>query len=100
MGKAKKKTSVHDILGQVSDLVAGRGNERDMPDGERTIPRTVAAFNAITGKDMTPVEGWLFMIILKLCRSNQGSFKEDDYLDAIGYSGLMAEEAINAVEEE
>ena len=82
------------ILDDVERTISDRGKERDLESGERTIPRCVAAFNAITGSNLSNEDGWLFMEVLKMCRSKQGSFKYDDYRDGIGYAVLRAEEAI------
>ncbi len=81
------------ILNDVKDTIVGRGKERDQPEGERTIPKCVTAFNSITGHGLSNEDGWLFMQILKLCRSVQGSYKYDDYRDGVGYAALRAEEA-------
>lgn len=63
----------------------------DKPNGERSIPPTVAAFNAITGHSLTDEQGWLFMTLLKAVRSQQGAFKADNYEDGAMYFGLMGE---------
>lgn len=83
------------ILDHVAEIIAVRGNERDLEDGERTMPRCVSAFNAITGNALSNEDGWMFMQLLKLCRSHRGRFKEDDYYDNLGYAALLAEEAFN-----
>ena len=90
---------LEDILFEVLGTIQSRGTERDMADGERTIPRCVKAFNAITGHNLTNEDGWKFMLLLKLCRMSQGRFKRDDYIDAVGYSTLLAEEALKGEDE-
>lgn len=65
----------------------------DNEEGERSIPSTVKAFNIITGHTLSNEEGWLFMALLKIVRSQQGEFKLDNYEDLSAYSGLMAEDA-------
>jgi len=81
------------ILNDVRATIVGRGEERDQPEGERTIPRCVTAFNSITDHKLSNEDGWLFMQILKMCRSMQGSYNYDDYRDGVGYATLRAEEA-------
>jgi hypothetical protein len=81
------------VFNDAKATIIERGNERDQPDGERTIPRCVTAFNAITGHKLSNCDGWLFMEILKKCRSVQGTYKYDDYRDGVGYAALRAEEA-------
>jgi len=61
--------------------------------GERSIPNTVKAFNAITGHTLTAEQGWLFMAVLKAVRTQQGEFKLDSYEDAAAYFALMCEQA-------
>ena len=82
------------VIDDVAKTIMDRGEERDLDDGERTIPRCVIAFNAITGNELSAEDGWLFMQILKMCRSKQGGFKYDDYRDGVGYAALRAEEAL------
>lgn len=68
---------------------------RDSPEGERSMARTVEAFNAMTGHNLTTLDGWEFMILLKMSRSREGMYHEDDFLDRLGYELLAAEEAYN-----
>ncbi|KKN92368.1 hypothetical protein LCGC14_0208590 [marine sediment metagenome] len=81
------------VFDDAKKTIIQRGEERDQPDGERTIPRCVTAFNAITGHKLSNCDGWLFMEVLKKCRSVQGAYKYDDYRDGLGYAALRAEEA-------
>jgi hypothetical protein len=81
------------VFDDAKDTIIERGTERDQADGERTIPRCVTAFNAVTGHELSDTDGWLFMQILKMCRSVQGAYKYDDYRDGVGYAALRAEEA-------
>lgn len=52
--------------------------------------RTVEAFNAITGYDMSEAEGWLFMSIIKRVRQTNG-YHKDSAEDAVSYAALEAE---------
>lgn len=81
------------LLDLAANLIDSRGAERDQPEGERSMGRTVAAFNALTGKDLTEKDGWLFMLVLKQARAYGGTFRADDYHDTIGYSALLGESA-------
>lgn len=65
----------------------------DKPEGERSMPATVSAFNALTGHQLTAEQGWLFMTVLKLCRTQQGGFRADNYEDGAAYFALMGEQA-------
>ena len=81
------------ILLNALDHMQARAATYDKPKGERSIPATVAMFNAATGLDLTAEQGWLFMICLKTVRSQQGEFKADSYEDGAAYFALMGEEA-------
>lgn len=87
--------SATDLLLSASELIKSRGTERDKPNGERSMKRCVEAYNAMTGHNLTEVDGWLFMQYLKHARSREGAFRRDDYEDDIAYSALKAEAAIN-----
>ena len=54
---------------------------------------TVDAFRAVTGHDLTEEQGWLFMGLLKMVRSQQGGFRADNYEDLAAYAGLQGEAA-------
>lgn len=79
------------ILRIGEECLASRGAERDKADGERSMRRTVAAFNALTGHNLTEVEGWLFMVALKAARATAGGHKLDDYIDGAAYFALAGE---------
>lgn len=76
-------------LGHMEDRAA----TYDKPEGERSMPATVSAFNALTGHQLTAEQGWLFMTVLKLCRTQQGGFRADNYEDGAAYFALMGEQA-------
>lgn len=87
----------HKFLETAVKEMVDRAVQRDSTGtGERSMASTVKAFNSLTGKDLTEKEGWEFMIMLKLVRGRQGSFRLDDYVDAAAYSALLGECASNA----
>ncbi|ASN67968.1 hypothetical protein 9F7_86 [uncultured Caudovirales phage] len=75
------------------DVQAERGKQYDAPDGTRSMVKTVQAFNAITGRDLTEAEGWLLMQIVKDVRQwqNPDKYHEDSALDGVAYASLKAE---------
>lgn len=75
-----------------AELMDTRGKERDN-EGERSMARCVATFNAMTGHQLSEEDGWLFMVYLKHARMRGGCFRQDDYEDAVAYEALMAESA-------
>lgn len=84
------KINAADILQQAKDCLVNRASERDK-EQERSMKSCVEAFNALTGKSLTETEGWIFMTVLKLARSQGGSFKLDDYIDMAAYAALAGE---------
>jgi len=84
------------ILRAAAQTMDDRAALRDCPDGERSMARCVAAFNAITGHELTEVEGWHFMSILKLARATAGGHHLDDHTDHAAYAALAGEAADRA----
>lgn len=86
------KTEPHYFLNSAIDNITSKAAARDVRE-ERSMTKTVNMFNALTGRDlMTEREGWMFMILLKLARSQNGStFNEDDWIDAAAYCALAGE---------
>ena len=80
-----------ETLRRAADLIEQRGKQRDSDTGERSMARTVAAFNAIYGTDLTETQGWHFMELLKMARSSQGAYVADDFDDKVAYAALAAE---------
>lgn len=81
-----------EMLGRAAALLHERGQNYDKPEGERSMGRTVAAFNAITGRDLSEAEGWLFMQQLKQVRLfTRSGYHADSAEDNIAYAALMAE---------
>ncbi len=85
----------YDICQQAIDTMRERGKTYDKDDKqeERSMGKTVAAFNAITGHALTEEQGWLFMTVLKMARAQQGEYKHDNYLDGTAYFALAGEAA-------
>ena len=83
------------ILNEAVAIMAERGKSYDKSGGEaeRSMPKIVAMFNALTGHELTPEQGWKFMCCLKLAGSEQGEYREDNYLDGAAYMALAGEEA-------
>ena len=83
-----------DILAQAGDEMANRAETYDKPEGERSMAKTVAAFNVITGHELTEQQGWQFMELLKIVRSNQGGYRADSFIDGAAYAALAGEAAV------
>ena len=80
-----------DFLGAALNHMEDRASTYDNPTGERSMGRTVEAFNAITGHKLTEEHGWLLMCLLKQVRSQQGKYKSDNFEDLTAYAALMGE---------
>ncbi len=87
-----------DILENAAQHMRDRAATYDKPDGERSMAKAVAAFNAITGQDLTTAEGWEFMAVLKQVRAFQNPDKphRDSLEDLAAYSALLGEEMLSA----
>jgi hypothetical protein len=84
--------SAIEFLERAADLMLERGQEYDSPEGERSMGRTVAAFNVLTGNILSEQDGWLFMMLLKLARQQHSEgWHQDSSEDTIAYAALMAE---------
>ncbi|MEO5811578.1 MAG: DUF6378 domain-containing protein [Rhodanobacter sp.] len=81
------------ILIDAADTITERGKQRDKPSGERSMSRTVAAFNALYGTSLSETQGWQFMVLLKAARAVTGKPRMDDYIDQAAYSALAGESA-------
>jgi hypothetical protein len=89
--------SAPDLLCDAASLIEQRGADRDLPQ-ERSMRRAVSAFNALTGRDLSETQGWLFMVVLKLSRALGGRFNQDDLLDCAAYVALALENELRATE--
>lgn len=89
--KKQTVTPAQDFLKAGIKHMGDRATTYDKPDGERSIGKTVAAFNVITGHELTEEQGWLFQGLLKMVRSQQGDYKADNYEDEAAYAGLRGE---------
>ena len=84
------------ILRDAAQAIDNRAALRDCPQGERSMARCVAAFNAVTGHALSEVEGWHFMEVLKLARATAGGHHLDDHTDRAAYAALAGEAAERA----
>lgn len=84
------------LLDAAARHMEDRAKTYDQPGGERSMGKTVAAFNIITGRNLSESEGWLLMQILKDVRDRQRTTPHIDSLeDCIAYSALKAEARIS-----
>lgn len=76
-----------DILKAGIDGITDRARFRDA-DGRMSMDKTVAIFNLLKDNDLSVRDGWDFMKIVKMVRSQQGEFHIDDYVDEAAYTAL------------
>ena len=80
------------LLQVAADHMRARAATYDKPDGERSMGKTIAAFNAVTGRDLSEAEGWLLLQLLKDVRLFQRpGYHADSAEDCIAYAALKAE---------
>lgn len=77
--------------------VLHRAEAYDSEGGERSMSRTVQAFNAFTGHNLSEADGWRFMQCVKGVRlyTNRENTHLDSMEDGIAYSALEAECIVN-----
>lgn len=90
------RKTASDYLKYCADLLSERGQQYDKSGKERSMEKIVRIFNDMTGQDLTTVQGWYFMQLLKDVRFFQNMKKAhaDSLLDKISYAALMTEEAL------
>jgi len=88
-GRPSTPVTPQSVLQQAEAMIDERGRRRDAGQ-ERSMQRIVKTFEALTDHRMTEVEGWLFMVVLKLCRERTGP-DLDNWIDGAAYMGLAAE---------
>lgn len=88
---AHAPTCAADFLAAAGKHMRDRASTYDKAAGERSMGKTVAAFNIIADQYLTEEQGWLLMGILKMVRSQQGAFKADNYEDEAAYAALRGE---------
>lgn len=88
------------ILQCAISVMEERAKQYDKPEGERSVPAVVDAFNAITGHQLTHAQGWQFLLLLKVVRAQtaRGQALADSVEDAAAYAALMGEEMLTADE--
>jgi hypothetical protein len=81
-----------EFLAQASAIMAQRAKDYDQEEGERSMGKTIAAFNIVTGRDLSEADGWLIMELLKNVRQwSAPGFHRDSAEDGVSYSALKAE---------
>lgn len=89
-------TSANAILSDAEKTIGQRATDYDKPEGERSVAHCVRIFNAITGRNLTEFEGWLFMDALKTARMMANPKKLDTHVDKAAYAALAGECALAA----
>lgn len=91
-------TSAPGLLTRAKQHLEDRAATYNKPEGERSMGATVAAFNIITGRDLTESEGWLLMQCLKMVRDRQRDEPHRDSIeDNVAYAALYGEARLSEV---
>ena len=81
-----------EILTRSAEIMAERAKQYDSPQGERSMGKAVAAFNAVTGQSLSEANGWLLMALLKMVRDNTTTEPHEDSInDLVAYGALYGE---------
>ena len=91
--KPTNTVTAHSICQAAMGHMDDRATTYDQKGGERSMGKTVTAFNSLTGHHLTEEQGWLLMELLKCARSQQGNYRADNYEDATAYAALRGEAA-------
>ena len=93
MMKSSEPATAVEFLTKAGNLLIERAAQYDQPGGERSMGKTVDAFNAITGRTLSEAEGWLLLQLLKDVRQWQTPDKlhRDSAEDCVSYAALKAE---------
>lgn len=84
--------TAQELLGQAQQHMLDRAVTYDQPEGERSMAATVAAFNAITGRNLSESDGWLLMACLKMVRGESSRTPHRDSVeDLVSYAALYGE---------
>ncbi len=95
MTSTSKLTKAGDFLREAMACLVERGVTYDKKEGERSMGKVVAIYRILNpgGVIDSEEDGYLFMAILKLVRSQQGEYKADNYTDGAAYFALAGEAA-------
>lgn len=89
------------ILCRAADLMEERGRQYDAKEGERSMDKTVRAFNTLTGHDLSASDGFLLLTVLKIVRDQQRQqAHQDSCEDLVAYASLYAETRLNETEKD
>lgn len=89
-----KPTSAVDLLETSAATLIRCGKKYDSTgnNSERVMDRIVDMFNAATGHELSEAQGNIFMVCLKVVRSETSTYHDDDhYIDGVNYFAMAGE---------
>lgn len=90
--KTVSTPSAQDLLRLAAGHMDDRAVTYDTPGGERSMGKTIGAFNIITGHKLKESEGWLLYQLLKDVRQwSNPDYHADSAEDSVAYSALKGE---------
>lgn len=80
--------NVDRILANATEALTALSQLRGRPDVEHSMACTVAAFNGITGTQITDRAGWRFLSLLTKVFCAAGEYSADNYAVTAGYTDV------------
>jgi len=84
-----------EFLLNAATTLKSRGKDYDSSQNrieERSMKKTIEAFNSITGNELNEEDGWLILLLLKQTRQySSTNYHHDSAIDSVGYAALLAE---------
>lgn len=87
---ATDEITAESLMKKAAEVMRKRAIQYDQEGGERSLPKVVKAFNALTDMNMSEADAALFMVLLKIVRG-RNSKHEDSAVDGVAYMSLYAE---------
>jgi len=89
--KPQQPVAIRTLM-EAANIMEARALTYDSHSGERSMGKTVAVFNIITGHNISEADGWLFMQSLKDVRQwSTPAYHEDSAIDSVAYAALKTE---------
>ena len=99
-GKKQEAPRTHSpavqLLQRAVEINIEHETDRDIEGNERAMRKTVAAFNALTGHELSERDGNIFMTLVKMGRDQQRVIlglpvNADDFIDGANYLAFAGE---------
>lgn len=86
------KMTAPQFLNKALTIQEQRAAQYDQAQGERSMGKVVAMFNAAKGQEvLSEADGWLIQVLLKIVRGEANGPHQDSVEDLISYASLYGE---------